>query len=193
MKEKNNHIIVLDLLKFFSISLVFLSHFFYFYKDTFYNVGLYANIMKIINGKFGVSVLAIISGYLSYKKGISKKESIIVYTLKRYVYFVICDFIICSIYYFVNYKGCREIMSFGFVIGESLKLSDNIFSTYWFAVPFFVGNIFAFMIGKYDISLYETIIICFVFIYLKQTFLATCILGTLINSINKKATIELLI
>lgn len=173
---KNNRIKKLDVLKFISILIICSSHFIYEKRIEL------PHVINIINGKFGVSLLFVISGFLSYK---SKEKNISSYLIRRYIYFLVCAFFINSVYYIFNINNSQEIMTYGYVIGQSLILGDDIFPTFWFAKDMLLANLICYIIGKYKIK-YENIIILLIFIFINKPFISICIMGTLVEDFVEK-------
>ena len=138
----------LDSFKFIAILNVIFSHFFSYCRSH-YKINL--NSFSFVNGKYGVIIFCIVLGLLAYKQGQKGKNNIIVYSLKRYIYFVICGFIINTVYYAINYNDIRCEANYNYVIGESLFLSYQIYPTYWFAKDFCIGSIICYILGEYDV------------------------------------------
>lgn len=170
MKKRD---IVFDLIKLYSMLMVITHHFMVEYLK-------YESIpLKIVNGKFGVQLFAVILGIFAYKSGNKNKEDSLHYAVRRYSYFLICEFVINSLYYCFNINGSRMRMSFGYVIGQSLILGDDIFPTIWFAKEFLVGSVLCFLIGKKDFGKKDVLIAAACLGIISEPFVGTCVMGCL--------------
>ncbi len=168
---------VFDYFKLYSILLVISSHFLVNYVK-------YESIpLRIANGKYGVQIFAVILGILAYRSGRKRKEDVLHYALRRYAYFVICELVINSIYYFLNINGCHENMSFGFVIGESLILGDDIFLTVWFFRDFLAGSIISFIAGRYGMKRRDLIALVISLGIMDKVHVSACVMGCLAQTI----------
>lgn len=141
-------------------------------------------VYRLINGKFGVSLFFVVSGYLSYKQGIENKESIVKYIARRYLYLVFCALIVNSAYYLLNIDDSRSIMNFGYVLGQSLFLGFDIFKTYWFAKDLLYGNIICYILSRHNID-FEALPLGLIFALINKPFIAICIFSVLINKIEE--------
>ncbi|MBR4470671.1 MAG: acyltransferase family protein [Erysipelotrichaceae bacterium] len=183
MKKREN---CFDTLKYICILLVMNSHFFLFFyrplKD-FWKEFPYKLFLYGLDGKLGVSIFAVITGYFSFISG-KKKGSFIRYALKRYSFFLICSLIINTLLYIMNTEGVRTENSFGIVIGQSVLLDRLIFGTFWFIRPFFVGSLLCFLCGKYDINSLIIIVLMPLMVYINSpfflTYIANCLLGCIL-------------
>ena len=173
---KQDRIKCFDTLKFFAILLICTSHFIADYGQTF-NVKMPA-IYGLINGKFGVALFFVLSGYLTYTR--QKNESIYIYIIKRYIYFFICAFIINNLFYLFNINDSQYTMNYGYVIGQTFLLGDGIFPTFWFVRDLFIGNILCFIFGKYQIKT-ERVVLALIFYFLNTPFICISIIGTYIQ------------
>ncbi len=184
MKKREN---CFDSLKYFCILLVMNAHFllfFYrpikdFWKDFPYNLFLYG-----LDGKLGVSIFAVITGYFAYLSG-KKKRSFFRYLIRRYSYFLICALLINSILYFLNIRGVRSENSFGLVVGQSILLDRLIFETYWFVRPFLFGSLLAFLFGRYDVGIPIIVVLIPILVCFNDpfflTYAADCLLGCVLS------------
>ena len=162
-----------DFIKLYSMLMVITHHFMVCYLK-------YESIpLKIVNGKYGVQLFAIVLGIFAFRNGKKNSEDTLHYSLRRYAFFLICEFVINSIYYFFNIDESRLRMSFGFVIGQSVLLGDEIFPTIWFAKEFLVGSILSFLIGKKDFSKKDIAIIALGLGIIDEVFVAACVMGCL--------------
>ncbi len=181
----------IDSLKYFSVFLVELIHFFSFFdhpltefwRDFPYNLFLFG-----LGGKLGVSIFAVITGYFAYRSG--QKRDPLDYIGKRYIYFAITDFFISSIYYFVNINSVRIENNFFLVIGQSLILGDLVAGEFWFARAFFLGSILCFFLGKYRVKFPYLIMIALILVSLDMkytaTYIANCVLGCVVDELFDK-------
>ncbi len=170
-KEINGRDRVFDFIKLFSMLMVITHHFMVCYLE-------YESIpLKIVNGKYGVQLFAVVLGIFAFRKGKKNTEDTLHYALRRYAFFLICEFVINSIYYLFNIDGSRTIMSFGFVIGQSVVLGDEIFPTIWFAKEFLAGSILSFIIGKKDYGIKDITFIVLSLGIISEPFVAACVMG----------------
>lgn len=181
----------IDSLKYFSILLVMLIHFFSFFDHPLpefwsnypYNLFLFG-----LGGKLGVSIFAVITGYFACRSG--KKRDPFDYIIKRYIYFVIADFFISSIYYFTNIHGVRTENNFFLVIGQSLMLGELVAGEFWFARAFFMGSILCLFLGKFNVRIPILIVIVLALVSLDMeytaTYVANCVLGCIVNELFEK-------
>ncbi len=162
-----------DLIKLYSMFLVITNHFLVHY------VIYESTPMKILNGKFGVQLFSVVLGIFAFRSGQKNKESSFHYALRRYIYFFICEFLINNIYFALNVNDCRTIMTYGFVIGQSILLGDVIFPTFWFLKDYLVGSILCFLIGKKNYDKLDIVMIICCLGIVGEIFVAACIIGCL--------------
>lgn len=174
----------LDSLKIMAIFIIYATHFIsQFHKEYFF---LWSEMPSRIvfgglTGKFGVALFGVILGYLAYK---SSETNIAKYSIKRYIYFVLCGLFVNTLYavlgtfgYFHGVIGVTKVLRTSFLVG------DQIFATYWCMRPFLVASIFSRINGQ--LRLHPVIILAEIvgLILIEQPWIAICMLGNLIPSI----------
>ena len=150
----------LDSLKFFAAFVIYTGHFM-----TEYNVSLdrlmptvfFWLLFKGITGKFGLAVFGVILGYFAITEGKKMKYTISDYTIKRYIYFVICGLFINGLFA-ILYKYPLTA-----VFLQSFTLGGNIYNTFWCLPALFTASIIGFFIGRSDISFSEALLLSAVF------------------------------
>lgn len=140
----------LDTLKLLAIFIVFVTHFINRFNDSYFSLWHEAPTSWVLNGvtgKMGVAVFAVILGYFAYK---SKEPSIARYTIKRYIYFLLCGLFINTVYAaFGNLGIFDDAFSAKAVIINSLTLGAGIFRTFWCIRPFFISSVLSRLNGKF--------------------------------------------
>lgn len=155
-----------------------------------------------VTGKTAVAMCCVILGYFSYCKGDSG-EATLLYTIKRYAYFVIAALIINSIYAVLGYIGVINMNLTAYqVLRSSILLSDDIQGRFWCLPIFLFGSFFSFINGKYKLSVSIIVIETMAFILIGQEWIAICLFGNLmcmftendnVKSILKHKWVQLLI
>lgn len=174
---KRKRDVVFDYIKLYSMLMVITHHFMVCYLK-------YESVpLKIVNGKYGVQLFSVILGIFAYRSGQKKKEDTIHYALRRYSFFFICEMVINSIYYFFNIDGSQLRMSYGYVIGRSLVLGDEIFPTIWFAKEFLAGSIISFILGRYRPCKRDILALILCLGVIDEVFVAGCVMGSLVQNI----------
>lgn len=176
MSETKKRLYYLDFAKLFAIFLVINSHF----VPSFYNNPPYfiTCIMNGLSGKFGVIMFAEIAGYFAYMSG--KNKSLWQYTIERYFSFFDACFVACVVYYLVNYHGCRDVASWGMVIGQSVFLGDFFCPSLWFLSDFLFGSILCFLLGKYEVVPIDSFILFLILFSKNYPFVACCVFGAIL-------------
>ena len=96
---KNKRCSDLDSIKFLAIFLIYTTHFIADYKPElldFWNNYPTKLVLGGITGKFGVALFGVLLGYFAYIG--NKKKTLLVYSIKRYGYFVFVGMFINLIY-----------------------------------------------------------------------------------------------
>lgn len=192
----------LDTLKFLAIFLIYTTHFIYKFNQDYFS--LWHNMptslfLEGLSGKFGVSLFAVILGFLAYESGRHRKKTVTQYTVNRYAYFMICGLFINTCFLIFNYLGYvdKDITFTSFWL-TTFTISDAIFSTFWCMKSFLIASIVAYIAGNKELSYIEILIITIIFGILGQTWIAACLLGTLIHFVKdnkhlKKAIVQLML
>ena len=175
--KNSNRTPYFDTLKFLSILLVCFTHFIDKFNNSYF---LYWKefptkiFIQGITGKLGVAIFAVISGFLSFKKS---KQSILLYSIKRYCYFFFIELL-------VNIILCSEKnISFVNALLDALKIGNSVFPTFWFMRDFLFASFLSFYFAKKDLSIYIKIVIIIIFHTLNLTWIAICLYGSLIHEI----------
>ena len=138
-----------DTIKLLAIFVVFLTHFVASFNEDYFSYWKEpptSYLLWGVSGKFGVVVFSVILGYFAYR---SSEKSIAKYTLKRYVYFVLCGLFINSVYAVCARTGYIEgNISFTHLIRTSLMLGSDIYPTFWCIQPFMLASFISKVNGK---------------------------------------------
>lgn len=165
----------LDTLKFLAIFLIYTTHFIAnFNPEIFVLWDKYPSkiILSGLTGKLGVAVFGILLGYFGYFSG--KKKSLIVYSIKRYGYFVFVGL-------FINTLCCIwQNMSFSSIIPVSLTVGSEIFPTYWCIRDFLFASIITFYMGISKWKFNDKLIFILLLFVIGLVWVPICIMGTLI-------------
>lgn len=180
---KDNRIAHYDGIKFVAMLIVFTTHYMAdFQYDVFDNLPKFLKFILVdgISGKMGVAFFGVILGYLA---SLSKKESFF-YVLFRYGYFVFAGFLINILTFilpreFREFSGCVDKISFLVVLKNTVLLGAEIYPTYWCMSSFLVASIICYLNGKYNLSLFETILQVLILMYFNQMWVGICVLGYL--------------
>ena len=181
MKKRKSY---LDAVKLFAIFIVFATHFIAAYRDSLFmlwDVMPYALFLKGISGKFGVVIFSVILGYFAYR---SSEKNIVKYTIKRYLYFLICALFINSLYACVGHLGIySDPVSVRQVLITSVKLGDDIFPTFWCIIPFLLGSVLSRINGlvndRTGTGVILPLIEIAVLVWLDQQWVAICLMGNI--------------
>ena len=179
--RKNERIRYLDILKLLAIFVVFATHFVDRFNDSY--VSLWhdaptAWLLNGVNGKTGVAVFAVILGYFAYR---SKEQNITKYTLKRYMYFLLCALFINSIYAIFGSLGIfDDSYTAKEVILTSLTLGAEIFRTFWCIRPFFIASVISRLNGKAGAGVLVILLDMLILYQLTgDVWVAICLMGNL--------------
>ncbi len=138
-----------DTIKLLAIFVVFLTHFVASFNEAYFRYWKElptAILLKGVSGKFGVVVFSVILGYFAFR---SSEKSIAKYTIKRYVYFVLCGLFINSVYLIAARTGyISGNASITHMVRTSLLLSDDIYATFWCIQPFMLASFISKVNGK---------------------------------------------
>ena len=139
-----------DTIKLLAIFVVFLTHFVASFNEAYFRYWKElptAILLKGVSGKFGVVIFSVILGYFAFR---SSEKSIAKYTIKRYVYFVLCGLFINSVYLIAARTGyISGNASITHMIRTSLLLSDDIYATFWCIQPFMLASFISKINGKF--------------------------------------------
>lgn len=139
-----------DTIKLLAIFVVFITHFVASFNEDYFSYWKEpptSYLLWGVSGKFGVVVFSVILGYFAYR---SSEKSIAKYTLKRYVYFVLCGLFINTVYLIcarTGYFGGN--VSIPHMIKVSLLLSDDIYPTFWCIQPFMLASFISKVNGRF--------------------------------------------
>lgn len=93
LTKKEGRIGYIDTMKLFAIFIVFVTHFINRFDDSYFELwhqGPTSWILNGVTGKFGVAVFSVALGYFAFR---SREQNISRYVIKRYIYFVILNFL----------------------------------------------------------------------------------------------------
>ncbi len=174
----------LDSLKFFAAFVIYTGHFMTEYNvslSKLMTAGSFWLLFKGISGKFGLAVFGVILGYFAINEGQRRKYTIAEYTIKRYIYFVICGLFINGLFAII-YKYPLTV-----VFLHSFMLGGQIYDTFWCLPALFMASIFGFFIGRFDISFHEALLLSAVFYICGNLWVCICLFGgALIAECEKK-------
>jgi len=162
--------------------LIFLTHFIYRFSRVsfrYFHMMPYAIIMDGVNGKLGVSMLCVILGYFAYKKGEKSKDSLIILSLKRYLYFVV----MAVAYYVIAFGiGWRHLdASFWHtvrVLGRaSILLTDDYNGLFWTLIPMLIGSMICYVMGRAHMQTDGLIVMSLSILLIQDVWVFNCVLG----------------
>ena len=181
MKER---ITYFDTYRFIAAMLIFLTHFIYKFSRVsfrYFHMMPQAIIMDGVNGKLGVSMLCVILGYFAYKKGEKSKDSLIVLSLKRYLYFAV----MAVAYYVIAFGiGWRHIDG-GFwhtvkvLAKATVLLSDKYNGLFWTLIPMLIGSMICYVLGRGRMRTDGVLVMSCALLLMKDPWVFNCVLGCL--------------
>ena len=184
MKTRKNY---LDSLKLFAIFFVFATHFIAAFRDSLFSlwdIMPYALLFKGISGKFGVVIFSVILGYFAYR---SSEKNVLKYSVKRYVYFLLCALFINGLYAVCGHFGIySDPVSLRTVLITSVTLGDDIFPTFWCIIPFLLGSVLSRINGRAGSGFILPLIEMAVLVYLDQQWVAICLMGNIAAAAESK-------
>lgn len=139
-----------DTIKLLAIFVVFITHFVASFNEDYFcywKEPPTSYLLWGVSGKFGVVIFSVILGYFAYR---SSEKSIAKYTIKRYVYFVICGLFINSVYLICARTGYIDAnISIRHLIKTSLLLGSDIYPTFWCIQPFMLASFISKVNGRF--------------------------------------------
>lgn len=171
-----------DTYRFIAAMLIFLTHFIYRFSRVsfrYFHMMPFAIVMDGVNGKLGVSMLCVILGYFAYRKGKNSKDSLIVLSLKRYLYFVV----MAVAYYLIAFGSGWRHLDCGFwhavkVLGKaSILLTDKYNGLFWTLIPMLIGSMICYVLGRACIKTDGLIVISCALLMMKDPWVFNCVLG----------------
>lgn len=180
----NKRLSFLDTVRFLACTLVFVNHFcvnvgggkFSFLWESIPYRYLFAG----LNGKFGVSMFAVVSGYLATLCG--KKHSFLGYTIKRYLSFVFAEIVAVLFLLFcriVTQQSPISDYSLYAIIKDCLSLGSVVVPILWCFREFLLGSVFCFICGKYKLDFFPILAIIFILALVGKIWTAVCVFGAL--------------
>lgn len=189
-----------DTIKLFAIFVVFTTHFVATFNEDYFRFWTdlpTAFFLKGVSGKFGVAVFSVILGYFAFR---SSEKNIAKYTIKRYVYFVLCGLFINAVYALYAAARHDDPITLYRVIRTSLLLGSSIYPTFWCIRPFmagsFVSRINRFVhekTGKDAVTLAVITAEIAALIYLKEIWIAICIMGNAVPVLEDNEKVQQLL
>ena len=188
----------IDTLKLFAIFWVFFTHFISsFHADYFslWSAAPTSFFLKGITGKLGVSFLGICSGYFAYH---SKETNASIYIVRRYLYFFICCLFINLVTTTISPIGLSALpinsstvwTAISDTVVISAKFGNELNAVLWFILPFFLSCVISYINGKSNVKALGIIFEIIGFILIKQIWIAVCLIGSLVASIEDVKTIK---
>ena len=142
-----------DTYRFLAAMMIFLSHYIYYFSRAsfrYFHTMPYSLVLEGIRGSLGVMILCVILGYFAYKKGEKSKDSLIVLSVKRYLYFVV----MAVAYYLIAFTIGGRHLKGGFlhtvkVLGKaSILLTDDYNGLFWTLIPMLIGSMICYVLGR---------------------------------------------
>lgn len=174
-----------DTIKLFAIFVIFTTHFLADFHDEYLDMWTTlptSILLRGVTGKFGVAIFSVILGYFAFR---SSERNIAKYTIKRYVYFVLCGLFINAVYAAEAYFTDGDPITLSEVVHTSIILGDSIYPTFWCIRPFMAGS-FASRVNRFicdrstAAGLLITVVEIAALIYYGQIWIAICIMGNLV-------------
>jgi len=163
----------IDTLKFFSIFIVYLTHFIDYWNNSYFKFWTEkpsSFLLYGISGKLGVAFFSVCVGYFAF---LSKHKNPLVYMIRRYFYFFLCGFIINTIFAFGNHDISIKILT------EAVKLGAEYFPAYWCMFSFFLASIVSYFNSYYKASLSFIILEIIIFGIIGYIWVSICLLGNI--------------
>ena len=189
-----------DTIKLFAIFVVFTTHFVATFNEDYFRFWTdlpTAFFLKGVSGKFGVAVFSVILGYFAFR---SSEKNIAKYTIKRYVYFVLCGLFINAVYALYAVAWHDDPVTLYRLIRTSVLLGSSIYPTFWCIRPFMAGSFVSRLnrlvhdrMKKDSLTVALVIAEAAVFIYLKQIWIAICIMGNAVPVLEDNETVRKII
>lgn len=189
-----------DTIKLFAIFVVFTTHFVATFNEDYFRFWTdlpTAFFLKGVSGKFGVAVFSVILGYFAFR---SSEKNIAKYTIKRYVYFVLCGLFINAVYALYAAARHDDPVTLYRLIRTSVLLGSSIYPTFWCIRPFmagsFVSRINRFVhdkVKKDALTVALVVAEAAVLIYLKEIWIAICIMGNAVPVLEDNEKVQKII
>ena len=180
MKRDNS----LDSLKYLAMMEVIFIHFMYFFDESLLlyirSVIPYSLVFKGLSAKFGLAVLAVISGYFSCLN--KKDKKFIPYFIKKYLYYFFYCFVANLIYCLIDHDH-QFGFSFPDILIKSLLLKEDYYYYLWFIRFFFIGNIVSFLIGRFSVPVHLVMILFFVLTIFDMQYVAVFLIGCMLSAL----------
>lgn len=180
----------LDIIRWFCALWICFCHFLSTYNyDYFWS--MYEYPLKIIffgiTGKFALSMIAVILGFLASKP---RDKGVIQYSIERYLQFFLSALTINLLIYGCSSIGIisREEYTLSYVLSASLKIDHSIYSVFWVMRHFLYGSVISFINSKLNEKKYFPFILMSEIIFLLCTqkyWILMCVLGSSINYLNR--------
>ena len=182
MKE-TSRIRYIDTLKLIAITIIFCTHFINRFNSDYCELWEKAPtswFLSGVTGKLGVAMFAVALGLFAYK---SREKSVLRYTLKRYIFFLISALFINFLYVILGAAGVFEDRySVKLALVTSITLGADIFRTFWCIRPFFAASVISKINGRYKagpvIIAAETAVI---YLITKDVWVSICLFGNLVS------------
>ena len=176
---------VLDSLKYLSMMEVIFIHFMYFFNEnllTYIRKTLpYSLLFNGLSAKVGLAILAVLSGYFSYRS--NKNKNFILFLVKKYLYYVLYCFAANLIYCLINHDQ-QFAFSLPDILIKSLLFEDDYYYYLWFVKSFFIGNILSFLLGKLNVPTYIITALFLCSVLVGEQYISVFFLGCILASVS---------
>lgn len=179
MKER---ITYFDTYRFIAALMIFLTHYISAFSKTsfrYFHMMPYSIILEGVRGSLGVAMLCVILGYFAYRKGRKSKESLIVLSLKRYIYFVVMAVVYYAIALATGWlRVGGGVFNTAKVLGKAaILLTDDYNGLFWTLVPMLIGSMICYLLGRAQMKIDGIIVMCCALLLMKDTTVFNCVLG----------------